>query len=248
MEEQNQSNMEQVPKATGKPQLISLPVSILAAAILISGSIIYSAHKQSAAPSAGNTGNAPIAQEGTDAEVPAITDTDAPMGNASAPVSIILYADYQCPFCGRFFSSVEPSLIQDYVQTGKARFVHRDFAFLGPESFSAAEAAECSKDQGKFWQFHDALYAAEIKDGQENNGNLNRTLFVKLAKQVGMNSDTFGKCLDDKKYTQRVLDISSAAKASGVDSTPTTFINGKKIQGAQNYSVFSGAIDAILKK
>ncbi len=181
-------------------------------------------------------------------ELPAVTDKDASMGDKNAPVTFIVYADYQCPFCGKFFSEVEPGIIKNYVNAGKVRFIHRDLAFLGPESVASAEAAECSKDQGKFWQFHDAVYMEEIKDGEEHNGNLNRDLFIRLAKQVGMDTNEFVKCYDAKKYSEEVANNVAAAQAAGINSTPSSFINGEEVPGAQPYSLFAGKIEALLNK
>ena len=228
-----------------KGYIISLPISILAAAILISGSIIYSTTRKGVVAPVG-VDVAPAAA--VNGQIAPVTERDMALGDKDAPVTFVVYADYQCPFCGRFFTTVEASLIQEYVKTGKVRLVHRDFAFLGPESIAAAEAAECSKDQDKFWQFHDALYTEEVKDGQEHNNNLNRDLFIKLARQVGMNSNEFVKCYDGKKYAKTVEDNVKAAQAAGVDSTPTSFINGQEVQGAQPYLVFKNAIEGLLNQ
>ncbi len=255
--------------------IVSLPISILAAAILISGAVIYSANQKGTVlpPSAGDP-SAPAANGADQAQtivVPPIGTRDVVMGNKDAKVTLIEYGDYQCPFCGRFFTQVEPNLIEDYVNTGKVKFVYRDLAFLGPESIASAEAAECSKDQNKFWQFHDALYTEEIKDGEEHNGNLNRDLFIKLAKQVGMNTNDFVKCYDGKKYSEAVENSVQTSQKTGINSTPTSFItratsevasfiklsptldakekngNGQEISGAQPFSAFISVIDALLK-
>ncbi|MFH0890822.1 MAG: thioredoxin domain-containing protein [Candidatus Liptonbacteria bacterium] len=234
---------EQVVVAPEKRPIISLPVSILAAAILISGAIIYSANQNSTIPLPVEGGEEPEQA----VTVPPLGGRDVVMGNKDAKVTFIEYGDYQCPFCGRFFTQIEADLIDDYVKTGKVKFIYRDLAFLGPESVAAAEAAECSKDQNKFWQFHDAIYAEEIKDGQEHNNNLTKELFIKLAKQVGMNADEFTKCYVDKKYSKIVADNVRAAQNAGINSTPTSFINDQKISGAQPYATFTAAIDALLK-
>jgi len=254
--------------------IISLPISILAAAILISGAVIYSANQKGTAlpPSAGDPSAFANGEEQAQTiTVSPIGERDIVMGDKNAKVTLIEYGDYQCPFCGRFFAQVEPDLIDDYVDTGKVKFVYRDLAFLGPESVAAAEAAECSKDQNKFWQFHDAIYMEEIKDGQEHNNNLNRNLFVKLAGQVGMDTDEFVKCYDSKKYSQVVAESVQASQRAGINSTPTSFImratsetasfiklspnvdakekngNGQEISGAQPFAAFVGVIDALLK-
>jgi|SRR3989344_403375 len=113
---------------------------------------------------------------------------DVILGDPKAPVTLIEYGDYQCPFCSRFFKDTEPLIRKNYIETGKVKMVFRNFQFLGSESVNAAQAAECAKDQGKFWVYHDALYAAELEDGRENNGNLKRELFIDLAKSAGLDA------------------------------------------------------------
>lgn len=93
------------------------------------------------------------------------------MGDQNAQVTIVEFADFQCPFCEKFYSATEPSIIKDYVKTGKAKFAFRNYAFLGPESNTAAEGAYCAQDQGKFWEYHNFLYQHQ---GQENSGTFSK--------------------------------------------------------------------------
>jgi protein-disulfide isomerase len=113
---------------------------------------------------------------------------DVILGDPNAPVTFIEYGDYQCPFCARFFTDVEPLIKDQYVKTGKVKMIFRSYPFLGNESVLAAQAAECAKDQGKFWEYHDALYTAESQDAHENNGNLNRDLFLTLAQNLHLDA------------------------------------------------------------
>jgi protein-disulfide isomerase len=96
-----------------------------------------------------------------------ISDTDFVQGDAIANVSVVEYADFQCPFCGRFFKETK-TLFTDYIKNNQVKFVYRDFAFLGPESIQAAQAARCAGEQGKFWEYHDYLYTHQ---NGENQGN-----------------------------------------------------------------------------
>src|SRR3990167_3005650 len=98
-------------------------------------------------------------------ELPKVSSEDFVLGDQNAPVTIIEYGDYQCPFCGKFFKETEPTLRENYIKTGKVKFVYRDFAFLGQESLWAANAAQCAGEQGKFWEYHDYLY------GNQNGEN-----------------------------------------------------------------------------
>ena len=115
-----------------------------------------------------------------------IAERDVVLGDPAAPVTIIEYGDYQCPWCARFFDQIEPSLRANYIEPKKAKMVFRNFQFLSQESVDAAEAAECAKDQGKFWEFHDAIYKAELADGVEHNKNLNTDLFFQIATDIGL--------------------------------------------------------------
>lgn len=244
MENQNPSeiDVEIIEQSQNKKDYL-LPVSILVAGVLIAGSVVYSVGRKSdnQIPQA-TAGKQAAAPSVSLAEALTIGGRDVILGNANAPVAFIEYGDYQCPFCGRFFSQVEPQLRDQYIKTGKVKMVYRNFQFLGQESTAAGAAAECAKDQSKFWPFHDALYTAEIADGHENSGNLTRDLFIKLAGSVGMDVPQFTSCYDSNKYADQVKKDTAAAQAIGVNSTPTNYINGQMVQGAQPYSAFKAAI------
>ena len=181
----------------------------------------------------------------------ALGSRDAVLGNANAPVTIVEYGDYQCPFCAQFFSQTESQIISNYVNSGKVKMVFRNFAFLGAESTAAAEAAECAEDQNQLWKYHDALYAAKLSDdqkgGSENDGFFTRAVFIQLAQKTGLNVPAFTACIDGNAHAKTVQDEYTAAQASGVNSTPSFFINGTSILGAQPYASFTQAITAALK-
>lgn len=222
-----------------------LPASILTAAVLIAGAVIYTAGLPGAVDNNAVGGNKPVA---IDSNVLKLTKDDVILGDPNAPVTVIEYSDFQCPYCGRFFSQTEGQVRENYIKTNKVKLVYRHFAFLGEESKAGAQATECAKDQGKFWDFHDALFTAEMKDGQENSGNLNRGLFMTLASQLKMNAAEFGSCLDSKKYADKVSADYAGAQAVGVQATPTIFVNGTKVEGAVPYEQFKATIDAALAK
>ena len=178
----------------------------------------------------------------------ALGPRDAILGTANAPVTLIEYGDYQCPFCAQFFGQTEPQIIQNYVNTGKVRMIFRDFAFLGPESTAAANAAQCAEDQNKLWPYHDALYTAklgdEAKGGNEDDGFYNAAEFIKLAQQVGLNIPTFTSCINNSTDANSVAQEKAGGGAAGVNSTPSFLINGQLLTGAQPYSVFQQALDS----
>ena len=215
-----------------------LPASIIVAAILIAGSIIYlvgSSKGNSGGTNGGGGQNPPPSNDSVQKQGP----RDVILGEANAPVTIIEYGDYQCTYCIRFFEATEPLIRNNYVKSGKVKMVFRSFQFLGAESELAGQAAECAKDQNNFWAYHDAIYTAEAKDGQENNGNMTKAFFVQLAKDVGLDVGKFTSCYDSGKYADTVKKSSQDASTLGVNSTPTFFVNGQQVNGAQPFE-YSG--------
>ncbi len=167
------------------------------------------------------------------------------LGSGSAKVTVVEYADYQCPFCERWYTSTWPDLKAKYVDTGKIKFVYQDFAFLGPDSNTLAEGSHCAADQNKFWQYHDYIFSHQQ---QENTGWATQDKVEALAQNIsGLNSSQFNQCLNSGKYKQEVLDETAAGRQYGVTGTPTVFVNGTAIVGAQPATAFEQAIDAALK-
>ena len=165
-------------------------------------------------------------------------------GDPNAPVTIIEFADFQCPFCGKFFAETKPQIDEQYIQSGKVRLGYWNFAFLGDESTWAAEAAECAADQDKFWEYHDKLYASQ---SGENQGAFNKDNLKKFAQELGLDTEAFNECLDSGKYTSLIQEDTSASSALGVQSTPTFLVNGEAIVGAQPFEAFQQIIDPLLK-
>jgi len=245
----------EVSSAEPQKRDLFLPISILAAALMVGGAIVFATlYKGGGAPAvpAGGAGTPTSTAAAADPKAAmTLGSRDAILGNANAKVTLIEYGDYQCPFCTKFFSQTEPQIIQDYVNTGKVRIVFRDFAFLGPESTAAANAAQCAEDQNKLWAYHDALYAAKVADenkgGSENDGFFTSAEFLKLAKQVKLDIPTFSKCINNNADAAIVTQEKIAAGAAGVNSTPAFIVNGTPISGAQPYSVFQQALDSALQ-
>src|SRR3989338_6147485 len=229
-----------------------LPFSILISGVLISGSVWYASNRQQAfqgRPMGG--GSQEMAQVGgaldgpvadTASGIPMIDD-DVVLGDPDASVTLIEFGDYQCPFCGVFYHEVEPKIKENYVKTGKVRMVYRDFAFLGQESLWAAEAAECAKDQGRYWDFHDYLFSNQ---NGENQGAFNQENVKQFASTLGLDRDQFDPCFDGGTYRNEVTKDTADAQRAGVSGTPTTFINGKMLFGALPYEAFEAAIEEAL--
>lgn len=166
-------------------------------------------------------------------------------GDPKAPVTMIEFGDFQCPFCGRYASEVNPQVQAQYVQTGKVRFGFVNFAFLGSESTWAAEAAECASDQGKYWQYHDKLYSSQ---GGENQGAFSKDHLKQFAQELGLDPQTFNDCLDSDKYAALIQSDTGLSSSLGVQSTPTFVVNGESVVGAQPFEVFQQTFDTLLKQ
>ncbi len=167
------------------------------------------------------------------------------MGDPNAPVHMIEYGDYQCPYCLKFWSETEPRLIEEYVNTGKVYFEYRSVGeFLGAESAWAAEGAYCAGDQEKFWEFHDTLFTNWTG---ENVGDFTREKLIQYAEAIMLDMETFETCLSAGKHKGTVEQDAAQAEADGVHSTPTFIINGTKVEGAQPFRVFKHILEEILR-
>lgn len=202
---------------------------------------------------AGTQGNLPTGaqQLGNTQQAPAqkqnVTLGHFPVkGNNNAKVTIVEFADLRCPFCERFFTDTEPQIIKDYVDTGKAKFVFRQYAFLGPASTVAANAAECANEQGKFWDFHDYMYKNQPDESDTSMYTTDK--LTAIAGQLGMNTDQFQSCLSANKYNDKVNADFTEGQKVGVTGTPTIFIDGTPVVGAQPYDTFKQLIDQELAK
>lgn len=215
-----------------------LPGSILVAAFLIAGALVYNVGARNLAPQPANLAAVAVNKD--------LTDDDVILGNVDAPVTLVEFGDYQCPFCGRFFAQVEPKIREEYIKTGKVKMVYRDFAFLGPESVDAAMASQCAAEQKKFWEYHDGLYNAEVLDGKEHNGNLSEIFFKSLASSLGLERNRFDSCLSSKKYFKEIEKDYNDGLVAGVTGTPTSFVNGRALSGAVPYEQVRAAIEEAL--
>lgn len=164
-----------------------------------------------------------------------------PKGDKNAKVTIVAFEDFRCPFCEKLFSNVLPQLQKDYIDTGKVKLYYRNYQFLGPASVIAGNAGECANDQGKFWQFHDYMY--KNQPSESDTSIYTSPILSQIAGQLGMDSTKFKDCLDSKKFDKNVSQDLADGQKAGVSGTPTLFINGQPIVGAQPYSAFKTIID-----
>lgn len=166
-------------------------------------------------------------------------DDDPMIGDENAPVTIVEFSDFECPFCQRFYDQTYKQLKTDYIDTGKAKLVFRDLPLpMHANAQKAHEAGECADDQGKFWEYHDVLF--------ENQASLGVPALKNYAADLGLDTAAFNECLDSGKHADEVKKDLQDANNYGATGTPTFFINGMKLVGAQPYQAFKQAIDAEL--
>ncbi len=171
-------------------------------------------------------------------------------GNSSARIAMIEYADYQCPFCGKYTRETYPQIIANYVKTGKIRYYYRDLTLpMHPDAIPAARAARCAGEQGKFWEMHDSLYAHQTGLAAKD--------LVDRAQALGLDAFKFNQCFSSDKYSEDIRKSTSEAQSTGIDGTPTFLFgtvgsNGdvvkvaKRIVGAYPYDDFKSALDELL--
>jgi len=177
-------------------------------------------------------------------DTPAALADGRSLGAADAPISIDIWADYQCPVCARFTRDIEPLLVARYVEPGLARVTFRDFTFLGPESFDAAVAARVAEALGgAFWAYHDRLFANQ---GAENSGTFSGARLADIAVAVGLDRTAFLAAMDDPAYLKAVQQETAQGQALGVDSTPTLSIDGRLAAGLPDWTRLEAYLDGLL--
>jgi protein-disulfide isomerase len=167
------------------------------------------------------------------------TERHGPMlGDPDAPVTLQIYADYQCPHCRAFHRDIEPLLVEDYVRTGKIRLEFKDFPVIGikslqeltddtKESVQAAEAAMCAAEQDAYMPYREALYAGDL---DPNSGALSDENLIAVADDLDLDTAALADCLESGRYEEAIVAGSMAAVEMGVQGTPTMAINGEIVQ------------------
>jgi len=173
------------------------------------------------------------------------------LGKSDAPVTMVEFTDYQCPFCGRFEATTYPEIKKNYIDTGKLRLIVRDLPLEGlhPYAMKAAQAVHCASDQGKFWEMHDLLFKNQNRlDADSLNGY--------ATKDLGLNGDKFKKCMADGKHLKQIAAEVSYAQSLGITGTPTFIVGkaagdsveGRLVVGALPYENFAAVINDALEK
>jgi protein-disulfide isomerase len=167
------------------------------------------------------------------------------LGDPNAPVTIIEYTDFQCPYCSRHFQQTFSQIKANFVDTGLVYYVFKDFPLttIHPQAQAAAEAARCAGEQNAYVEMHDVLFTAQSDwSGQANAADL----FVSYAEQLGLDTSSFSDCLQTHKYETAVQADLQEGVSFGVRGTPAFFINGNFVSGAQPYANFEQAINQML--
>ena len=170
------------------------------------------------------------------------SEPERTLGSPEAPVTMVEFSDFQCNFCRKFWAETLPRLKETYIKAGQVRFVYQHFAVLGEHSVAAAKAVQCASEQGKFWPYHDKLF--------DSQGGLAFTdaKLRRYARDLGLDAGAFAQCLDSRKYQQKVEDETRLGFQLGARGTPTFFLNGRMLAGAQPFEVFQAAIEEALAK
>jgi protein-disulfide isomerase len=183
-------------------------------------------------------------------------------GDASAPIAMIEYGDFECPFCRHFDHDIYPRVFDDYIKTGKVRFYYRDMPLpIHPHAMPAARAAHCAGEQGKYWEMHDSLFTDKPEAIGPGPGGRDRTLsqesIDESAKALGVDTAKLDTCMASTRFNDVIQRSSEDAAKMNIDGTPTFVIgtigpNGhvlsvkKTIIGAQPFEAFKAAIDPLL--
>ena len=162
------------------------------------------------------------------------------LGRRSAPVLVEEYGDFQCPVCGEWERTVSPT-VRQLVDQGRIRFEYHPIAFIGPESLSAANAAEAAGDEGKFWAYPDLLVADQAP---ENSGALTTDRLLELGRQVGLTSPQFQHKVRDGTYDNWIRQVTDQSSQQGVVQTPTVLVNGRQVDAALTAQGLQAAVNA----
>ena len=175
-------------------------------------------------------------------------DDDPQLGDDSAKVTIIEFADFQCPFCRQFWRETLPRLRKEYIDTGRVRLVYRDFPQDShPEAVPLAMAAHCAGDQGKYWEFHDRIFREQDRRGRDVV-RVRVPDIKRWAVDLALDPTAFNECLDSGKYEAEVKKDLEDGLGVGIPGTPMFFINGRVLGGAHPFSAFQKVIEEELRK
>ncbi len=169
------------------------------------------------------------------------------VGDPNAPITIIEYTDYQCPYCSRHFEQTYPQLLENFIETGVVYYVFKDFPLsqIHPQAVAAANAARCAGDQDAYLEMHDMLFQTQAEWNNRSDAN---ALFNQYAAELGLDEAQFAACVENGTHEEGVLADLNEGASYGVSGTPAFFINGYFLSGAQPYDTFVDAIEFLLEE
>ena len=174
-------------------------------------------------------------------------DDDPALGDPKAAVTIIEFGDYQCPFCRQFWRETFPRLKKDYIDTGKVRFIYRDYPqAVHPEAMISAIAAECADDQGKYYEFHDKVFSEQDRRGRDVV-RYRAAELKRWAADLKLDTAAFDACLDSERHKDEVSKDFKDLDGLGFEGTPIFFVNGRALVGAHPFATFQKVINDFLK-
>lgn len=247
-----------------KSSSFSTPIAIVIAGVLVAGAVLGKDYLFKKSSSGGQPEVSGVQKqneapgEPTQSIVPpSFSENDPVKGDVNAPVTIIEFSDYLCPFCAAAagfreqdvqaslksrdpgWAAPVPLIIKEYVDTGKVKLVFKGLPFHGEPAFKLAKAALCAKDQGKYWEMHDAIFANQV----ELAGDPPKMTASDLAVKIGLDTKKFEECFNSDKYDSQINADAEMASKAKVDGTPSYFINGQSLVGAQPFSAFKEIIE-----
>lgn len=249
--------MEETITPTVKQPKINTPIAIIIAGLLVAGGLYYGLQGGSVKTTFGTQSGSqvnivtPFPQGGTANQpttntpntIKVSVDDDPVLGDPDAPVTMIEFSDFECPFCKRSFEQILPSLKQDYIETGKVKFVYRDLPlpFHNPLATQEALAANCARDQGgdeTYFKYHDEIFNRTKSNGR----GLTTDGLYTIANDLKLKEKTFKSCLDSEKYKDEVTKDLQEANAAGATGTPTFFIGKSTPDGIIDGEIIIGAV------
>ena len=226
------------PAPAAKKRSPLTPLYLLLGLIVIAGAgVLFTQTRK-----AGKAATQPVAVNLSPAELQRVPGMS--MGRADAPLTILEFADFQCPGCGSWATFMEPLIKERLVNTGRARYVFYDFPLnIHQNGFLASRAGRCANDQGKFWEFHDMVFQNQGKWAFEEDAV---PFFVEYAGKVGADEGRFEECLRSERFAKEVSESVKLGESLGVGATPTIFVNGQRLPDVPgSYSELAAQLEKI---
>lgn len=232
------------PQNPSRQRQILLPIIMAIGALALAAFMAFGGNDEPDPPEKAESNALTPADRGPNANPIGPQEPGAPtsLGAADAPVVMVAFSEFQCPFCGKFAKETLPGLIERYVDTGVLRIEWQDLPYLGDESFRAAFAARAAGEQDSFWEYHDVLFAGQVP--KPNSGHYTDEYLLGVAGDLGLDVDRFEADYRSSAVNDAVRSSLDGGIRAGVNGTPAFFVNGTPVIGAQPLQVFVETIEA----